>query len=65
MKTKMSKAEDYRKKAEEAEASAKTSHDLGGRQMCLEIAEQYRFLAQLEEATERRTAEATETSRPK
>jgi hypothetical protein len=59
----MSKTQEYRKKAEEAEASAKTAHDLGARQMCLEIAEQYRFLAQSEEATEGRTPETTETSR--
>ena len=50
----MSRAQEYRKRAEAFEASAKTAHDLGARQICLQIAEQYGFLANLEEFSEGR-----------
>jgi hypothetical protein len=41
-----SKAKEYRRQAEEAEAKAKTTHDLSASRMYEELAQHYRYLAE-------------------
>lgn len=49
----MKRAEEYRKRAEEAEERAETTRDPGAKQAYLEIAQQWRQLAEHAENLER------------
>jgi hypothetical protein len=44
-----SKAKEYRRQAEEAEAKAKTTRDLSASRMYEELAQHYRYLAEQQE----------------